>query len=118
VCAQPHHRAVVAVSLDYGMGFKRVEEDFTCEHCSAHVTGTGYTNHCPRCLWSKHVDVTPGDRANECAGLMEPHSVEGTTDSYVITHRCTRCGALKRNKVMREDDLAAVVALAQRTASR
>lgn len=23
-----------------------------CEHCSAEVLGTGYTNHCPKCLWS------------------------------------------------------------------
>ena len=47
-------------------------EDFTCEHCGAPVKGTGYTNHCPKCLWSKHEDVNPGDRASDCHGLMKP----------------------------------------------
>ena len=32
------------------------------------MKGNGYTNHCPKCLWSKHVDINPGDRgANEQA---------------------------------------------------
>ncbi|MEK7158524.1 MAG: RNHCP domain-containing protein, partial [Patescibacteria group bacterium] len=43
--------------------FQRRVEDFTCESCGAQVTGDGYTNHCPQCLVSKHVDVYPGDRA-------------------------------------------------------
>ncbi|MBR6751902.1 MAG: RNHCP domain-containing protein, partial [Alphaproteobacteria bacterium] len=40
---------------------KRVE-NFTCAHCGAEVFGNGYTNHCPKCLWSRHVDNNPGDR--------------------------------------------------------
>jgi hypothetical protein len=35
-----------------------------------------YRNHCPACLWSKHVDVQPGDRAATCRGLMRPDRVE------------------------------------------
>ncbi|WP_265181671.1 RNHCP domain-containing protein [Geomicrobium sp. JCM 19055] len=31
-----------------------------------------YRNHCPSCLYSKHVDVIPGDRASTCHSLMEP----------------------------------------------
>ena len=50
--------------------FIKVKEDFVCEHCGAEVKGDGYTNHCPKCLWSKHVDVHPGDRAAECGGMM------------------------------------------------
>ena len=46
------------------MRFIRREENFVCEVCGAKVKGTGYTNHCPQYLWSKHVDkLIPGDRA-------------------------------------------------------
>jgi Zn finger protein HypA/HybF involved in hydrogenase expression len=48
--------------------FKRTIEDFTCEHCGEQVTGNGFTNHCPQCLWSKHVDIDPGDRLALCGG--------------------------------------------------
>ncbi|MFA6992594.1 MAG: RNHCP domain-containing protein, partial [Candidatus Gracilibacteria bacterium] len=37
--------------------FSRTIEDFVCEKCGAKVKGDGYTNHCPKCLWSKHVDI-------------------------------------------------------------
>ena len=56
--------------------FQKHTEDFTCEHCGAFLQGNGYTNHCSRCLWSKHVDNSPGDRANSCRGLMKPIAVE------------------------------------------
>lgn len=98
------------------MAFIKNVEDFTCEHCGAHVKGTGYTNHCPVCLWSKHVDVDPGDRAASCGGLMEPVSIEGTVAAYVITHRCTKCGHTKRNKAVPADRADALVQLAAKTA--
>lgn len=68
------------------------------------MRGDGYTNHCPRCLWSKHVDINPGDRAAECAGMMEPKKVETEKGEYVLTHRCVKCGHEKRNKISPEDD--------------
>jgi len=55
--------------------FKRTKENFTCENCGFLVEGDGYTNHCPRCLWSKHVDINPGDRCSNCFGMMEPIDV-------------------------------------------
>lgn len=94
------------------MGFKRNKEDFTCEHCGQAVQGDGYTNHCPKCLWSKHVDVDPGDRAAACGGMMKPVLLEGGTPDYVITHECEECDFRRRNKVQHADDPAAVVALA------
>jgi hypothetical protein len=84
--------------------FIRNIEDFTCEHCGAEVSGTGYTNHCSQCLWSKHVDNLPGDRANPCCGLMKPIGIEVTGDSYDIVHHCQKCGVTKRNKVADNDD--------------
>ena len=72
--------------------FQRRIEDFVCGHCGHAVQGTGYTNHCPRCLWSRHVDVMPGDRQAECGGLMAPVAVAGAADAYRILHRCEACG--------------------------
>lgn len=76
------------------------------------MRGTGYTNHCPVCLWSKHVDVDPGDRAAVCGGLMEPVALEGATPDYVILHRCVRCGHEKRNRTAQDDSVDALVSLA------
>ena len=83
--------------------FQRTKEDFTCEKCGFEVVGDGYTNHCPKCLWSKHVDINPGDRAATCQGLMEPVEVELKGGEYVILHRCIECGFEKKNKASKED---------------
>ena len=82
-------------------------EDFECEHCGELVVGDGYTNHCPTCLWSKHVDIYPGDRANECGGLMCPKSLELLGGEYILTHQCRDCGGEKRNKTAKNDDISA-----------
>lgn len=94
--------------------FRRRIEDFVCEKCGASVTGDGYTNHCPQCLWSKHVDINPGDRAAACLGLMEPVSVEGSTGAgYKIRHRCVICQQERFNGVVKDDSPDALIALAQ-----
>ncbi len=97
-----------------GRKFQRRKENFRCEHCGAWVEGDGYTNHCPRCLWSKHVDVYPGDRAATCQGLMEPIGVMVEDDGYVIVHRCTRCGLVRRNRASPQDDFEVLLKLAGR----
>ncbi len=94
------------------MGFTRRVEDFTCEHCAAQVSGNGYTNHCPRCLWSKHVDREPGDRAEPCGGMMEPVALEGSSPRYRIVHRCMRCGAKRVVSASGADDERALLTLA------
>jgi len=93
--------------------FQRTVEDFVCEHCGAAVKGTGYTNHCPRCLWSKHVDLNPGDRAASCGGPMQPLRVEGGTPEYVIVHRCVTCGIERRVRAASGDSPDALIALAR-----
>ncbi|MBI2612737.1 RNHCP domain-containing protein [Candidatus Kaiserbacteria bacterium] len=95
------------------MTFIKVVENFVCEHCGHEVKGSGYTNHCPRCLWSKHVDVSPGDRAALCGGLMEPIAIEGTSPEYMIVHRCTRCGNERRNVTAENDEPSALIAVAE-----
>ncbi len=94
--------------------FTRTIENFTCEHCGANVVGNGYTNHCPACLWSKHVDVTPGDRAEGCGGLMEPVGVETKAGVHTLTHRCTPCGFSRRQTASTEDNFDKIVALSAR----
>ncbi len=86
---------------------KRVVENFTCGNCASEVVGDGYTNHCPCCLWSLHVDVEPGDRSSGCRGLMEPIRIEvDAKDQFRILHRCTSCGHEKPNRTSTEDDLS------------
>lgn len=100
----------------HGARFQRRPEDFTCERCGLAVNGNGYTNHCPRCLWSKHVDVLPGDRAAVCGGAMRPLAVERSGDGFRILFRCQRCGFERPNKSAPEDDFEALLELARRGA--
>lgn len=93
------------------MSFKKTTEDFNCENCGNFVVGNGYTNHCPKCLWSKHVDVYPGDRAASCGGMMKPAGVVKESDDFVITHICERCNYQKRNKVSKGDDFDVLLLL-------
>ncbi len=96
-----------------GRRFQRTVEDFICKQCGFTVQGTGYTNHCPRCLWSLHVDVRPGDRQAECGGLMAPVAVSGPVGHYRILHRCQNCGVEKWNQAAPKDDFEQLLAIAQ-----
>jgi hypothetical protein len=96
-----------------GRRFQRTIEDFTCDHCGFAVQGTGYTNHCPNCLWSRHVDVMPGDRQASCGGLMEPVAVEKKSSGHRILHRCQLCGAEKWNQSAPEDRFVRLVEIAE-----
>ncbi|TSC71300.1 MAG: hypothetical protein G01um101470_683 [Parcubacteria group bacterium Gr01-1014_70] len=89
--------------------FVRTKEDFVCENCGYAVVGNGYTNHCPVCLWSKHVDVNPGDRAEPCAGLMKPVSFAKRREKFSITHQCILCGAERRNIVSEGDNIESLL---------
>ena len=88
--------------------FTRLIEDFVCEICSTENFGNGYTNHCYNCLWSKHVDVNPGDRANGCEGMMRPISFDLKKG---ILHQCVVCKFERYNKVQAKDDYEKVLAL-------
>ena len=89
--------------------FQKNKEDFVCEVCGAEVSGNGYTNHCPQCLWSKHVDVKPGDRAEACGGIMEPIGVEKKDGDYNILHKCVKCGFERKNKAVKDDNFDMLV---------
>lgn len=91
--------------------FQRKVETFRCEHCGVYVEGDGYTNHCPNCLWSKHVDMNPGDRAATCGASMEPVWVEYNKGSYMIVHKCTKCGHTMRVRARETDNFNEVLNL-------
>lgn len=87
-------------------------ENFICANCGASVVGNGYTNHCPQCLWSRHVDNNPGDRAADCGGMMRPISVERVREHFVLTHKCTKCGKEIRQRTSDNDNIDAIIELA------
>ena len=72
--------------------FKKVKEDFVCEKCGLVVSGDGYTDHCPKCLWGKHVDKDiPGDRQSDCRALMEAIETEYQKGGFRIHYKCQGC---------------------------
>ena len=97
-------------------------EGFFCKHCGTHVqplANGSCRNHCPRCLWSRHLDEVPGDRISNCQGMMAPVQVEqDSRRGWMIVHKCTRCGTSRRNKAatndpIQPDSFDALLSLAQ-----
>lgn len=88
--------------------FTRLVEDFDCINCGVTVHGDGYTNHCPGCLTSLHVDNNPGDRASECGGVMEPINIKKRHGTLDVLHRCIKCGFERWNKLRPNDNWEAV----------
>ena len=94
--------------------FIRNIENFTCENCGKEVIGNGYTNHCPNCLHSKHVDINPGDRGCECGGLMKPFEVLQKGGEFIILHKCMKCGFERKNKFVDGDNYATLVEVSKK----
>ena len=90
-----------------------IDEDFICDNCHKHVSKLNYTarDHCPYCLYSKHVDINPGDRKNDCHGLLVPIGVEKYKNTYKIIYRCERCGKTHKNIVALDDDFDKIIDL-------
>ncbi len=88
--------------------FIPINESFVCDNCHKQVPkaqGT-FRNHCPFCLYSKHVDDTlPGDRLSNCGGLMKPIRIEKDTKrEWMIVHQCLKCQKISRNRIATDDD--------------
>ena len=94
--------------------FNEIDEDFTCSNCGKYVTKLGYScrDHCPYCLYSKHVDINPGDRQNDCKGDLEPVGIEiSNKKGYVILYRCKKCGMMHKNKAADDDNMDLIISL-------
>jgi len=99
---------------------------FRCGNCGRWVPfsefmGTKHRNHCPFCLWSKHVDLKkPGDRKSECQAGMKPVGLtfkhEGV-DKYgrlrrgelMLIHECVNCGKISINRIAGDDNTEAIL---------
>lgn len=92
---------------------KRIE-DFVCQKCGRQVKGTGYTDHCPNCLWSKHVDVNPGDREEDCGGMMKPIGAERKGDNWRIFYKCQKCGYQHVNRAAPNDNIDKIIELSRK----
>ena len=93
--------------------FTMRDENFICEHCGKEVIKLNYTarDHCPYCLYSKHVDINPGDRLNNCLGLLEPIGIEKFKDIYKIIYKCSKCNELHKNIIANDDNMDLIIEL-------
>ena len=92
--------------------FVKKDEEFICENCGKKVPKLGYSsrNHCPYCLHSKHVD-----RQETCHGDLEPVSLEiDSKKGYVIVFRCKKCGAIRKNKAAKDDNMDLLIDLSSK----
>lgn len=95
--------------------FHELDETFICEHCHKIVPKLGYTSrdHCPYCLYSKHVDINPGDRSNQCKGLLKPIGLEKYKDTYKILYQCIKCNQTHKNIIAKDDDMNELIKISQ-----
>jgi hypothetical protein len=105
----------------------RQAESFQCAHCRGHVatlpwlSGVQNRNHCPYCLWSKHLDHRQaGDRLSACKAPMRPVGVAlkrgrnkygEASGELMLAHLCTGCGKLSLNRIAADDDPQAILAV-------
>ena len=85
------------------MSRRKENTGFTCDNCGSEVlplTNGSYRNHCPYCLYSKHVDIVPGDRKATCGGMMKPvQLVYKAGKGYQLVHRCLKCESERTNRI-------------------
>lgn len=107
---------------------EQIKEGFKCIHCHRWVStsefiGTHHRNHCPSCLWSKHVDLKKaGDRKASCGAPMKPVGLtfkQKGIDKYgrprqgelMVIHHCTNedCGKISINRIAGDDNPATIL---------
>lgn len=93
--------------------FNMIDETFICENCKNKVEKLNYSarDHCPFCLHSKHVDINPGDRLNQCKGIMEPIEIEKFKNTYKIIYKCKKCGEIHKNIIAKDDNMDLIIEL-------
>lgn len=95
--------------------FSMRDEEFICDNCNNLVDKLNYTarDHCNKCLYSKHVDINPGDRMNTCNGLLRPIGIEKFKNTYKIIYRCEKCGELHKNVMANDDNMDLIIELSK-----
>ncbi len=112
----------------------RREAGFSCAHCRQYVScdpelaGVQNRNHCPHCLWSRHMDLNrPGDRLSRCQGRMKPVglALKNTRQKYgilpggelMLVHACEACGKISINRAAADDNAYAIWQVFERSLS-
>jgi len=112
------------------------KNDFTCLNCKASVEesehiGTRHRNHCPVCLYSKHVDLNKsGDRKSLCKSKMKPIGLtfkKEAANKYggervgelMLVHRCCneKCRKVSINRLAGDDDVKIILNLFEESLS-
>ena len=91
--------------------FIKNDNEFICINCGNKVEKLKYTSrdHCNHCLYSIHVDITPGDRKNNCKGMLVPINIElNSKKGEVIIYKCNKCGSIVKNIVANDDNRDAI----------
>lgn len=93
--------------------FNMIDEEFICENCGKKISKLNYSarDHCPYCLYSKHVDINPGDRLNNCRGMLEPIGIEKFKNSYKIIYKCKKCNIMHKNITAHDDNIDLIIEL-------
>lgn len=93
--------------------FTNNDNEFICENCNKKVDKLYYTSrdHCPYCLYSKHIDIFPGDRQNKCLGLLKPISIEKYKNTYKIIYKCNKCNEIHKNIMANDDNFDLIIKL-------
>lgn len=104
------------------------EQGFVCVQCHLSVScapdaaGVQNRNHCPGCLWSRHLDWrSAGDRLSNCRAAMRPVGLttkrgrnkyaRERDGELMLIHQCTGCGTLVINRIAADDSAVAILAL-------
>ena len=75
--------------------FTMIDEKFICDNCH------------------NNVDIFPGDRENECKGLLKPIGIEKFKDTYKIIYKCQKCGEIKKNIMAKDDNFELIIELSK-----
>ena len=95
--------------------FNMIDEEFICENCNKKIGKLNYTarDHCNYCLYSKHVDIMPGDRSNKCHGLLKPIGIEKYKNTYKIIYKCIKCEQIHKNIMANDDNFDLIIELSK-----
>jgi hypothetical protein len=105
-----------------------INRDFKCIHCRNFVSagyllaGVNNRNHCPYCLWSRHMDLfKAGDRMSACKGPMEPVGLtmkrgykkykSTSGGELMLAHLCADCEQISINRIAADDDAQGILAV-------
>lgn len=98
--------------------FNEIDEEFICYNCNKLIEKLNYSSrdHCNYCLYSKHVDINPGDRASFCCGNLIPIEIEKYRDTYKIVYRCDSCREIRKNIVAKDDSFEKILEIMSKKA--